>query len=158
MKIIENYLQESEDTKIIVKCVIKNHNNILLIRRAYDTPDAGFWDLPGGHVKEGEKEEEAVVREIKEEVGLNIEKPTSLKTIKINEIDCKIYTVKVKGPGLQVNLKPSNNNLDKFHWSHLPRPEHSEYHWVLYKDELERMPMKKELKDAIKSLLKGRKT
>ena len=158
MRVIKKYLQEPSDTKTVVKCIIKNHNNILLIRKAYGTPNAGAWDLPGGYVKEGEKEEEALLREIEEEVGINIENPVSYKTIDIDGISCKIYKSKVKGQGIQVNLKPSSENIDPFYWSHLPRPEHSEYHWIQYKDELDRMPMKKELKSIIKPVLKGRKT
>ncbi|ACB39722.1 NUDIX hydrolase [Pyrobaculum neutrophilum] len=42
---------------------------ILLIKRKYP-PSAGKWSLPGGHVELGEKLEEAVLRELKEETGL----------------------------------------------------------------------------------------
>lgn len=45
---------------------------ILLIKRR-TVPFKGYWALPGGRVEAGESVEEAVVREVKEETGLDIE-------------------------------------------------------------------------------------
>ena len=47
------------------------NNEILLIKRA-TVPFKGFWALPGGRVDPGETVEETVVREVKEETGLNV--------------------------------------------------------------------------------------
>ncbi len=44
---------------------------LLLIKRGHD-PGAGLWSLPGGRVEPGETDEEAVVREIREETGLSV--------------------------------------------------------------------------------------
>ena len=45
---------------------------ILLIKR--DTvPFKGYWALPGGRAEPGETVEQAIVREVKEETGLNVE-------------------------------------------------------------------------------------
>jgi nucleoside triphosphatase len=33
----------------------------------------GFWSVPGGHIEIGERSEDAVQREVKEEVGLNVQ-------------------------------------------------------------------------------------
>lgn len=44
---------------------------LLLIQRGHD-PHRGRWTLPGGRVEEGETLEEAVVREIREETGLDV--------------------------------------------------------------------------------------
>jgi len=44
---------------------------LLLIQRGHD-PHAGRWTLPGGRVEPGETREQAVVREIREEAGLDV--------------------------------------------------------------------------------------
>lgn len=55
-----------------VACLIFNaEGEILLTRRAFP-PNQGMLDLPGGFVDPLESVEEAVVREIKEELNLNI--------------------------------------------------------------------------------------
>ncbi|MCX8206094.1 MAG: bis(5'-nucleosyl)-tetraphosphatase [Candidatus Micrarchaeota archaeon] len=35
--------------------------------------DAGHWDFPKGHIEEGEDAESAMLREVREETGLNVE-------------------------------------------------------------------------------------
>ena len=57
---------------LAVDAVVVQKNKILLIKRAQD-PFRGFWALVGGFVECGETTEEAIVREVKEEVGLDIE-------------------------------------------------------------------------------------
>jgi ADP-ribose pyrophosphatase YjhB (NUDIX family) len=45
---------------------------VLLARRAHD-PSRGKWDAPGGFVHEGERPEDAVARELREEAGVAVE-------------------------------------------------------------------------------------
>ncbi|MCW4007251.1 MAG: NUDIX hydrolase [Candidatus Bathyarchaeota archaeon] len=46
-------------------------NKILLIKRR-TVPFCGFWALPGGRVDPGETVEQTIVREVKEETGLDV--------------------------------------------------------------------------------------
>lgn len=50
-------------------CIIIENNKILLV---YEKR-RNFWGLPKGHVEEGESELETAKREVKEEVGLDVE-------------------------------------------------------------------------------------
>ncbi|NIP40913.1 MAG: NUDIX domain-containing protein [Candidatus Aenigmarchaeota archaeon] len=47
-------------------------NKILLVKRS-ERPYRGYWVLPGGYVEVGETVEEAVLREVREETGLDTE-------------------------------------------------------------------------------------
>lgn len=65
--------------------LIRNEKNeILLVKRLRD-PEAGYWGFPGGKVDFGETDQQATVREVKEELGINI-KLSSLAHL-VNYID-----------------------------------------------------------------------
>ena len=53
-----------------VCAVIEKDGKILLVKRNHE-PFNGCWALPGGHIDFGETAEHAVIREVKEETGLN---------------------------------------------------------------------------------------
>lgn len=49
--------------------LINKEGDILLLKRNRP-PEAGCWSIPGGAIEYGERAEEAVLRELKEETGL----------------------------------------------------------------------------------------
>jgi 8-oxo-dGTP diphosphatase len=55
-----------------VGALILEARNILLVERAKE-PLQGYWSIPGGIVEAGEKLEDAVRREVREETALEIE-------------------------------------------------------------------------------------
>jgi 8-oxo-dGTP diphosphatase len=57
---------------LTVDGVIFLKEKILLVKRSIK-PYKGCWCLPGGHVRFGETVEEAVIREVEEETGLEVE-------------------------------------------------------------------------------------
>lgn len=62
---------------ISIDAVIEKDGKILLIKRGAE-PFKGFWALPGGYVEWDENTEDAVKREVAEEIGLAVK---SLKLI-----------------------------------------------------------------------------
>jgi len=52
-----------------VGALILRRNSILLVQRARN-PLKGYWSLPGGLIETGEKIEDALQREVREETGL----------------------------------------------------------------------------------------
>lgn len=57
---------------------------ILLVRRARP-PMAGTWSLPGGRVEPGERVEAAVLREVFEETGLEVEVLALVEVVEVIE-------------------------------------------------------------------------
>ena len=64
--------------RIIVHALINAKNGYLVTKRSKEeTTFPEYWDIPGGLAETGELPREAVIRETKEEVGLDI-MPTSV--------------------------------------------------------------------------------
>jgi 8-oxo-dGTP diphosphatase len=58
-------------TKRMVGAVLRKEGRVLLCLRCRDrTHYPGVWDLPGGHIDELESPEQALVRELDEELGI----------------------------------------------------------------------------------------
>ena len=58
---------------ITVKGIVVLNNQILLLKRVQPSSDGlGYWELPGGGLEYGETPNQALVRELKEETGLDI--------------------------------------------------------------------------------------
>jgi 8-oxo-dGTP diphosphatase len=56
-----------------VGAVIKDdQGRLLLIKRGHE-PGAGLWSLPGGRIEPGETDAQALVREMREETGLEVQ-------------------------------------------------------------------------------------
>lgn len=58
------------DYSIGVGGLVIKDQKILLVKRAHD-PGKGYWTNPGGYIEQFENIEETIVREVKEEAGIN---------------------------------------------------------------------------------------
>ena|SRR5215470_15811070 len=59
-------------TREAVVAVVIRGRDVLLIRRGAGVPDPGYWAPPSGTIEPGESQEAAVIREVREEVGLTV--------------------------------------------------------------------------------------
>lgn len=73
-----------------VRCIIRFENKILFIKHSYGL---SFWNIPGGGVKKKETFEQAIIREVKEEVGIIVKEVKKIgnflsdKEYKIDQIE-----------------------------------------------------------------------
>lgn len=58
--------------KVAVAVIFDEEGRVLITRRSLDSPHGGLWEFPGGKLEDNELPSEALVREIKEEVNLDI--------------------------------------------------------------------------------------
>jgi 8-oxo-dGTP diphosphatase len=60
---------------LVAACVLLDaEGRVLLARRPEGRPLAGLWEFPGGKIEAGEEPEDAVIRELHEELGIAIAK------------------------------------------------------------------------------------
>ena len=63
-------------TVLVVACaLIDTDNRVLIAQRPEGKTLAGLWEFPGGKVDHGERPEAALIRELKEELGIVVEEP-----------------------------------------------------------------------------------
>lgn len=163
MDSINQFLFEASDKtqkEKVVKCIIKYGDKYLILRRATNTPGEGSWDLPGGHLEEGETPLEGIKREVFEETSLRLKNIKSKKmvTVKDEQGDTRTQIYTADAVNDAVYLSPSDENRQKFAYWNKPQPEHSEFKWVKYQDQLEPLYMVDEYKAAMINMLKKRET
>ena len=66
---------------------------LLLVKRGHE-PGAGLWSLPGGRIEPGETDAEALVREMREETGLEVEPGPLLGTVRRPAVDGAVLDIR----------------------------------------------------------------
>ncbi|MEF8846870.1 MAG: NUDIX hydrolase [Candidatus Paceibacterota bacterium] len=104
--------------------LITKGDKILLIKRDIE-PFKGFWVLPGGHVEYNEKVEQAIRREVKEELGVNVKIKNLVGVYSDPERDPRYHSVSVafylKKTGGEFSLNEEATTFEYFHFENLPR-------------------------------------
>lgn len=98
--------------KMIAAILLENDNNELLLYLRDNKPGIPFpqhWDLIGGHVEDGETPEEALVREVKEELDIDLKEYKFFKKFEVFEGDAYpnikfIYTGRINIPLEEIRL------------------------------------------------------
>jgi len=98
--------------KKIAAIIFENDKGQLLLYLRDNKPSIpfpGYWDLIGGHVEEGETPEEALVREVKEELDIDLKEYSFYKIFECLTGDAYenikyIYTGKINIPIEEITL------------------------------------------------------
>ena len=103
----------------VVAAIIKNDNKYLIVQRNRKKHLGLKWEFPGGKVQENETFEQALLREIKEELNItiNIHEKIAEEKYKDDKIDIILYYY-------SCSLKSGNMKLN----------EHEDFSWVGKKD------------------------
>ena len=110
----------------VVSALIEKDGKYLIARRANGSEDAiGRWEFPGGKVEPGETEKEAIEREIKEELSIDI-KAIRYITNNIFEnpnktIDLRLYECKYIGGEFDLH--------DHFEYKYVSTDEFANIDW-----------------------------
>ena len=129
--------------KTVTAALIILNKKILIARRASNVPYSGFYEFPGGKVEENETHEEALNRELNEELGINCSIENFFTEIKWGGFLLKSYFVDMNEEDVS---KMEKRVHDDFQWVNLEN--YTEY--KLLPADVEIMEM---LKDSSKSWL-----
>lgn len=96
------------------KCYLINDDEILTIKYKDDNKKAGYYDIPGGKIEDGETAEQAALRELKEETGI-IAKNLKNKGILKVEYPDRIFNFKIfLSTEFNGEISPIENNISKW--------------------------------------------
>jgi len=131
---VDNLDPDIERVKVAGAIIFKNFQTdkgkLLIIQRAKDDHWPNFWEIPRGKVEDKENVKQGLLREVKEEVGIDIEP--------IRYFNKFSYVVKKNGIPERVSTQYNfickmKNEDDEIKLSH----EHQNYKWISYDAEAE---------------------
>jgi 8-oxo-dGTP diphosphatase len=101
----------------VVAAIIQNEGKILCVQRNSSKYDyiSYKWEFPGGKIEKDETKEDAIIREIKEELGLEI------------LVDLEFFTVEHKYPDFSLTM---HSFICKTKQIDINLSEHLDYRWL----------------------------
>lgn len=141
-KILEEYDETSKTEKIIpvVAALLKKNGKYLLARRKPHKHMGGLWEFPGGKVAEGESEKAGLLRQIREEMDVEV---------KVGHLLAQSTFQYADSPTLRVRLYACQASTDKFTFS-----DHDAARWMTLDeiDEVRLAPADRSLVNQLRTL------
>lgn len=116
----------------VVAAVILREDCVLVCRRKPDKTAGGLWEFPGGKIERGESAADALVREIREELGVEILPVLELSTDdtlvgdRVIRLTCIVAYLTAEGPHRSTDHDclewAKLDDLRRFEWAGPDRP------------------------------------
>lgn len=99
----------------VVAGVFTDEDRVLGCRRRPGIPEAGRWEFPGGKVEPGENPQQALARELLEELGVVVEVGDLIdcSTTMVNEVPITLSCYHVRAVS---EVGPVSNDHDQLSW------------------------------------------
>jgi 8-oxo-dGTP diphosphatase len=86
--------------RFVAAALIVRHGEVLIGQRRVDQPMASLWEFPGGKIEPGESPQEALARELDEELGIRAEVGPAVTRIRHHyrrggAVDLQFFAVRV---------------------------------------------------------------
>jgi len=97
LKFTANFSKMSNIVEVAVAAIINAQNEVLISLRPQHVHQGGLWEFPGGRLEAGETVEQALHRELKEELNISVQGAQPLITLKHNygDISVRLHVWKV---------------------------------------------------------------
>lgn len=71
-----------EVVHVAAAAIVNNNNEVLISQRAHDVHQGGLWEFPGGKIEAGESVQQALLRELHEEIDIQVDSCRPLIKVK----------------------------------------------------------------------------
>ncbi len=87
--------------------ILRRGRTFLVVRRASGIPFGGYWCFPGGHVEPGETPRRAILRELAEELGIDVIPKRRLGSLRLTDPKyiLAVWSVRHTGGALRLAKK-----------------------------------------------------
>lgn len=109
-----------KSVRAAVKAVIVKDHKFLIVKQSLKNKE--IWDLPGGKIEYGETPYEALHREIKEEVSLEIEIKKNIGVWWFMRIDgqgqivCTTFLCSLENGEVDLSSNPADESISTYQW------------------------------------------
>lgn len=114
----------NKKTLRVVGCFIEHNDQLLMLLRCTSETDPSLWGIPAGKAEKSESDIQAVIREVREETGIQLE----------NSSLTYLGELPIEYPSIIVNFPVFKTKLEKLPSISLSPTEHVDYAWMHPKD------------------------
>jgi 8-oxo-dGTP diphosphatase len=116
---------------VAVGAIVDADNRVLIARRAANSHQGGLWEFPGGKVEPGESVQQALARELHEELGIHIGSASPLLQVRHDYSDKSVlldvwvvreFSGSAQGREGQPLVWAEGSNLDSYRFPEANHP------------------------------------